>query len=108
MAERISTIKIGFPIPRNNNILVNKKKKKWCKTTDIPVMALKEQIIENHNEFLESLHHRFLDEERKTALQKFANLGFPTKKDEEYKYTNLKEITEKKLQLLPERAPQYH
>jgi Fe-S cluster assembly protein SufD len=49
-------------------------------TTDIPVMALKEQIIENHNEFLESLRHRFLDEDRKTALQKFENIGFPTKK----------------------------
>ncbi len=51
-------------------------------TTDIPVMALKEQIIENHNGFLESLRHRFLDEKRKEALRKFENLRFPTKKDE--------------------------
>ena len=61
----------------------------------------KEQIIENHNVFLESLRHRFLDEKRKEALRKFENLGFPTKKDEEYKYTNLKEITEKAYNFFP-------
>jgi Fe-S cluster assembly protein SufD len=71
-------------------------------TTDIPVMALKEQIIENHNEFLESLRHRFLDEDRKAALQSLKN-WFSYKKDEEYKYTNLKEITEK-IQFFPKES----
>lgn len=32
------------------------------------------------------------------ALAQFLALGFPTKKDEEYKYTNLKEVTEKDYQ----------
>jgi Fe-S cluster assembly protein SufD len=49
-------------------------------TTDIPVMALKEQIIQNHNEFLESLRHRFLDEDRKAALQRFEKLVFLQKR----------------------------
>jgi Fe-S cluster assembly protein SufD len=49
-------------------------------TTDIPVMALKEQIIENHNEFLESLRHRFLDEDRKAALQSLKKLVFLQKR----------------------------
>ena len=56
---------------------------------------LHEQILNNHSEFLTTLHHSFLDENRKNALQKFAELGFPTKKDEEYKYTNLSEIVKK-------------
>lgn len=33
--------------------------------------------------------------DRLQALETFLNLGFPTKKDEEYKYTNLKEVTDK-------------
>lgn len=64
-------------------------------------MILHEQILNNHKAFLTTLSHRFLDEDRKTALQKFEKLGFPTKKDEEYKYTNLKEITEKKYNFFP-------
>ena len=32
---------------------------------------------------------------KKVALEDFLSKGFPTKKDEEYKYTNLKEIVEK-------------
>lgn len=64
-------------------------------------MALYEQILNNHSEFLGKLHHRFLDEERKIALQKFENQGFPSKKDEEYKYTNLREITEKDYNFFP-------
>jgi len=64
-------------------------------------MSLQEQIINNHASFLESLRHSFLNEERKIALQKFEAKGFPTKKDEEYKYTNLKEITEKSYNFFP-------
>ena len=64
-------------------------------------MALFEQTIHQHSDFLGTLHHHFLDEERKNALQAFAGKGFPTKKDEEYKYTNLKEITEKNYNFFP-------
>ena len=64
-------------------------------------MALFEQTIQQHPSFLESLHHQFLDEARKAALAKFAETGFPTKKDEEYKYTNLREITEKDYNFYP-------
>ena len=64
-------------------------------------MALFEQTIDQHSDFLGTLRHRFLDEDRKTALEAFALKGFPTKKDEEYKYTNLKEITEKNYNFFP-------
>ena len=64
-------------------------------------MALLEQTIQQHSQFLETLRHRFLDEKRTQALAKFAKEGFPTKKDEEYKYTNLKEISEKTYNFFP-------
>ncbi|MCW6190280.1 hypothetical protein L7V33_27750, partial [Klebsiella pneumoniae] len=50
------------------------------------------------------LQHRFLDETRNAALRKFFRLGFPTKKDEEYKYTNLKVITDKNYSIFPKEA----
>lgn len=62
---------------------------------------LNEQIINNHHTFLKTLEHSFLDGERISALQRFAEMGFPTKKDEEYKYTSLKEITEKQYNFFP-------
>ena len=62
---------------------------------------LHEQIINNHHAFLNTLEHSFLDGERMSALQRFAEMGFPTKKDEEYKYTSLKEITEKHYNFFP-------
>lgn len=64
-------------------------------------MALLENIQNDHELFLEKLSHSFLNEDRKSALQKFEAKGFPTKKDEEYKYTNLKEITEKSYNSFP-------
>ena len=64
-------------------------------------MPLLESIQNKHPEFLQTLEHRFLDETRKNALSKFLDLGFPTKKDEEYKYTNLREITEKEYSMFP-------
>jgi Fe-S cluster assembly protein SufD len=64
-------------------------------------MSLNEQILNNHSAFLESLKHRFLDDKRKAALKKFAEIGFPTKKDEEYKYTNLAEIVKKDYNFFP-------
>lgn len=47
-------------------------------------------------DFLNSLHHRFLDEDRKAALQKFEEAGFPTKKDEEYNTLTLKRLLKKR------------
>lgn len=41
---------------------------------------------------------------KQTALDQFLAQGFPTKKDEEYKYTLLKEITEKDYQIEPSEA----
>ena len=64
-------------------------------------MALFEQILQYHTKFLGNLHHSFLNDARTSALQKFENAGFPTKKDEEYKYTNLREITEKNYNFFP-------
>lgn len=64
-------------------------------------MALLENIQNNHAAFLDSLQHRFLDETRNVALAKFFKCGFPSKKDEEYKYTNLREITEKNYNFFP-------
>lgn len=69
-------------------------------------MALFNQITENHSKFLDLLHHTFLNESRKNALQKFEGMGFPTKKDEEYKYTNLREITEKEYNFFPKEEHQ--
>lgn len=39
--------------------------------------------------------------EKRIALEDFLSAGFPTKKDEEYKYTNLKEIVEKEYNFSP-------
>lgn len=67
-------------------------------------MALLENIQNNHAAFLETLKHRFLDDQRKSALHKFFELGIPSKKDEEYKYTNLKEISEKNYNFFPKES----
>jgi len=67
-------------------------------------MALLENIQNNHAAFLETLKHRFLDKDRTSALQRFFQYGFPTRKDEEYKYTNLREITEKNYNFFPSEA----
>lgn len=45
-----------------------------------------------------------LSGEKLKALENFLALGFPTKKDEEYKYTHLKEITEKDYNFAPNQA----
>lgn len=67
-------------------------------------MTLLDNIQNNHPAFLETLRHRFLDENRVFALQNFMQMGLPTKKDEEYKYTNLREITEKNYNFFPKEA----
>lgn len=55
-------------------------------------MSLFEQILEKKPS---------LFGEKRVALEDFLSKGFPTKKDEEYKYTNLKEITEKTYNFSP-------
>ncbi len=45
-----------------------------------------------------------LSGEKLIALEQFLSQGFPTKKDEEYKYTNLKEITEKDYNFSPKES----
>lgn len=47
------------------------------------------------------LHKTSLFGEKRIALEDFLSKGFPTKKDEEYKYTLLKEITEKEYLFSP-------
>ncbi|SDE58353.1 Fe-S cluster assembly protein SufD [Riemerella columbipharyngis] len=69
-------------------------------------MSLQEQIIHNHNHFLETLSNHAFDKARVQALSVFETKGFPTKKDEEYKYTNLKEIIEKDYRFFPK--PEHH
>lgn len=64
-------------------------------------MSLIDTLQNSHEEFLNTLQHRFLDAPRKEGLERFLKLGFPGKKDEEYKYTSLREITEKEYNLFP-------
>ncbi|MDY3536921.1 Fe-S cluster assembly protein SufD [Riemerella anatipestifer] len=47
-------------------------------------------------------HSSSLSGDKLNALERFLSKGFPSKKDEEYKYTNLKEIIEKQYQFLPQ------
>lgn len=64
-------------------------------------MALFEQILKNHSDFLGQKNPNFFSEERKEALKKFEQIGFPKKKDEEYKYTDLEEIVSKDYTFAP-------
>lgn len=64
-------------------------------------MPLLENIQNSFSPFLENLTQHSLDEKRRVALSQFFKNGFPTKKDEEYKYTNIKEIVEKDYQFFP-------
>ncbi|MCT3802456.1 Fe-S cluster assembly protein SufD [Elizabethkingia anophelis] len=66
-------------------------------------MSLEKQILDNHTAFLETLKHRFLDDKRMAALAKFQEIGFPKKKNEEYKYTNLAEIVNKEYNFFPKK-----
>lgn len=67
-------------------------------------MALYNHIQDNHTLFLQSLNHTFLNDQRKNALDKFLSLGFPSKRDEEYKYTNLRPVTEKDYNFFPQKS----
>ena len=69
-------------------------------------MPLLENIQNNFAPFLDHLKENFLEEKRKNALSQFYKSGFPTKKDEEYKYTNIKEIIEKDYQFSPSKEHQ--
>ena len=41
-----------------------------------------------------------IHKDRKDALKRFEELGFPSKKDESWKYTSLKSLSSKRLQSL--------
>lgn len=64
-------------------------------------MALFEQIIKHHSDFSADRHLGFILEEKKTSFEKFEKQGFPKKKDEEYKYTDLEEITQRDYNFTP-------
>lgn len=57
-------------------------------------MALLEDIKNNFSSFLK-VNDLAVEESRNQNLNKVLEKGFPTKKDEEYKYTDLSEITSK-------------
>jgi len=81
------------------NINTNISTLGWEEKKD--TMALLEQITNFHSDFLANLEHDFLNDKRISALKKFENIGFPTKKDEEYKYTNLREIIKRAYNFAP-------
>ncbi len=55
-------------------------------------MDLKEKLIASHPAFQESLADDALKTRRQSALKTFAEKGFPTKKEEAWKYTSLKPV----------------
>lgn len=64
-------------------------------------MPLLDNIQQNIQKFSDQTNQDSFSEKRKVALSQFLDKGFPTKKDEEYKYTSLKEITEKDYNFFP-------
>ena len=62
-------------------------------TAKVKRLGIPDKIIE-HGEQIE-LQKSSLSGSKLQALEQFLSKGFPTKKDEEYKYTHLKEIVEK-------------
>jgi len=63
-------------------------------------MSLYEQILYNHSSFLETLESDSADIKVK-SLNEFEKVGFPSRKNEEYKYTNLAEILDKDYNFFP-------
>ncbi len=55
-------------------------------------MDLKEQLITSYTASQNAIHNTHLLELRKEAIAVFKEKGFPTIKDEEWKYTNLKSV----------------
>jgi len=64
-------------------------------------MNLYQQILENHLPFLETIEFCSEKEMRVDALKEFQKIGFPNRKNEEYKYTNLTEILDKNYSFFP-------
>ncbi len=64
-------------------------------------MDLKEKIIISYNDFEEQNTSAELQEIRRSALEDFKKLGFPTKKMEAWKYTSLKSILKEDYNLFP-------
>jgi len=64
-------------------------------------MSLYEQILYNHSSFLETVENHSKEVKIK-SLNEFDKIGFPNRKNEEYKYTNLSEILDKDYNFFPE------
>ncbi|MDL1913816.1 MAG: Fe-S cluster assembly protein SufD [Bergeyella sp.] len=64
-------------------------------------MLLREKITREYQAFAENKRNTLFDEERKSAFRRFESAGFPNKKEEEYKYTSLREIIEKDYNFYP-------
>ena len=67
------------------------------------MIDLKENLVSRHLVFNEkNSKNKFVDELRHEAIEIFDKSGFPTKKNEEWKYTNLAPILKKDYKLFPE------
>lgn len=66
-------------------------------------MDLKENLLSSHLLFQENFpaSSDFLDQIRTESIEKFSEIGFPRKGEEEWKYTNLKTVLEDDLRLNP-------
>ncbi|MDO5510719.1 MAG: Fe-S cluster assembly protein SufD [Weeksellaceae bacterium] len=69
---------------------------------------LKEKLVSEHLLYHDGNHATVMDSYREQSLQAFEQLGFPHPRDEEWKYTNLREILSKdyKLQVKTDDTPQ--
>lgn len=67
------------------------------------MIDLKENLVSRHLVFNEkNPKNKFVDELRHEAIEIFDKNGFPTKKDEEWKYTNLAPLLKADYKLFPE------
>ena len=65
-------------------------------------MSLKEKLISSHIVFQESLDPNSpIYDLRNQAIKEFEEVGFPTKKDEAWKYTSLNKVTKPDYSLFP-------
>lgn len=67
------------------------------------MIDLKDNLVSRHLVFNEKNPKvKWLDDLRHEAIQNFEKLGFPTKKEEGWKYTNLNPLLKKEYKLFPE------
>lgn len=67
--------------------------------TKIEKMDFKTKLVTGFNEFKKSLDSEYVDKARIEAMEVFNTLGFPARKDEEYRYTNIFPITNKNFEI---------